>query len=472
VDGAAARRDGTAQTMTDPVGQCPVEEEVEAQAESDEQQYGSETPDEPVAAEQDDAGVEGPAVGRESVSSAGGDGAQPRSSRASTSSVASSSSVESSSSIAGLERLKSKEIAPLAETTADDIKNFCATQACAEPEDVVTLARATLETLQALWAEIGLEPHECNNSTAEMFAEVKRVFENKLSTTQEIKCSLVSQIRLASARITTIMRETGTTQEESRVDECKEHKCLRASLAAHKEYLQSLEAIKISRAGTLSKRADELSALFHELDDALSPEQAKFIKLGSDYTTGRIEQFVTRITEQRAELATRQQKRADLVAEVRALWEELGMAEEWARGTSTSAGGEDDSLGTIIKGNAENELKVTLKNLDALQVPSPPAARTHARARTPAPHSHVLCSGPFALPETSLACLAHKKRCRATGEGQQAAGGEKLPAERAGSTLWSARRPLGSHPRASGMPKEPYIARKTALHNPKKRPDT
>lgn len=255
---------------------------------------------------------------RKSTASADGDGtAAARNARTSTSSVASTSSVESASSIAGLERLKSKEIAPLAETTSEDIKNFCATQACAEPEDVVTLARGTLETLQALWVEIGLETHECNNSTAEMFAEVKRVFENKLSTTQEIKCSLVSQIRLASARITTIMRETGTTQEESRIEECKAHKTLRASLAAHKEYLQSLEAIKISRAGTLSKKADELSALFHELDDALSPEQAKFIKLGSDYTTGRIDQFVTRIEEARAELAAREQKRADLVDEVR-----------------------------------------------------------------------------------------------------------------------------------------------------------
>jgi hypothetical protein len=28
--------------------------------------------------------------------------------------------------------------------------------------------------------EIGLEQHECANSSAEMFAEVKRVFENKL----------------------------------------------------------------------------------------------------------------------------------------------------------------------------------------------------------------------------------------------------------------------------------------------------
>ena len=39
-------------------------------------------------------------------------------------------SVASASSIAGLERMKSKEIAPLAETTSDDIKNFCATQVC------------------------------------------------------------------------------------------------------------------------------------------------------------------------------------------------------------------------------------------------------------------------------------------------------------------------------------------------------
>ena len=44
-----------------------------------------------------------------------------------------------------------QDIAPLAETTPEDIKNFCATQACAQPDDVVTLARATLETLSTLW---------------------------------------------------------------------------------------------------------------------------------------------------------------------------------------------------------------------------------------------------------------------------------------------------------------------------------
>ena len=219
-----------------------------------------------------------------------------RGSTGSVSSVGSSESMNSSASVSPTmtQSVTSVDIAPLTETTPDDIKNFCSTQACAQPDDVVTLARATLETLSELWREIGLEPHECNNSTAEMFAEVKRVFENKLSSTQEIKCSLVSQIRLASARITTIERETGTATQDSKLEACKAHTTLRASLSAHKEYLKSLEATKISRAGTLSKKADELSALFHRLDDSLTPEQTKFLKLGTDYTMGRIEQFVSR----------------------------------------------------------------------------------------------------------------------------------------------------------------------------------
>jgi len=33
-----------------------------------------------------------------------------------------------------------------------------------------------------------------------MFADIKRVFEKKMSGTQEVKCSINSQIRLAKAR--------------------------------------------------------------------------------------------------------------------------------------------------------------------------------------------------------------------------------------------------------------------------------
>eukprot|EP00961_Rhodomonas_salina_P027744 374823-Rhodomonas_salina.1 len=72
------------------------------------------------------------------------------------------------------------------EVTPDDITSVCATQACAQPTDIVKLAEATLQNLKVLWDEIGFAEHECDNATAEMFAEVKRVFENKLSTTQEV----------------------------------------------------------------------------------------------------------------------------------------------------------------------------------------------------------------------------------------------------------------------------------------------
>eukprot|EP00802_Teleaulax_amphioxeia_P002288 Tamp_02290.p1 GENE.Tamp_02290~~Tamp_02290.p1 ORF type:complete len:764 (+),score=219.23 Tamp_02290:52-2292(+) len=279
----------------------------------------------------------------------------------------SSGSIASTASVAGsLERVKPEDIAPLAETTPDDMKNFCATQACAQPDDVVTLARATLESLQTLWQEIGLETHECANASAEMFAEVKRVFENKLSSTQEIKCSLVSQTRLAAARITTIEREIGTAEDDSGMQACKAPASLRGQLSAHKEYLKTLEATKVSRAGVLTKKAEELSALLHLLDDAISPEQAKFLRMGTDYTTGRIDQFVSRIQELQALLAQRQAQRASLVKEVRALWTELGMEEEWAMG-KTASGEEEDSFDDVIKAGTEEDIKVTAKNLELLQ---------------------------------------------------------------------------------------------------------
>lgn len=60
-------------------------------------------------------------------------------------------------------------------------------------------------------------------------------------------------------------------EQDSKLEECKGHTTLRGSLTSHKDYLKSLEATKISRAGTLSKKADKLKDLFHLLDDTLSP---------------------------------------------------------------------------------------------------------------------------------------------------------------------------------------------------------
>jgi len=45
----------------------------------------------------------------------------------------------------------SSEIAPLQETTPQDLSNFCETQACAHPTDIVALAEKTLDTLGNLW---------------------------------------------------------------------------------------------------------------------------------------------------------------------------------------------------------------------------------------------------------------------------------------------------------------------------------
>ncbi len=66
--------------------------------------------------------------------------------------------------------------------------------------DVMEEFSATFITLNELWADIGFEPHECQNSSADMVQEMKRVLSNKISTTQEIKSGLISQIRLANAR--------------------------------------------------------------------------------------------------------------------------------------------------------------------------------------------------------------------------------------------------------------------------------
>jgi hypothetical protein len=66
--------------------------------------------------------------------------------------------------------------------------------------DIMEEFSATFVTLNELWEEIGFEPNECESSSADMVLEMKRVLSNKISTTQEIKSGLNSQIRLANAR--------------------------------------------------------------------------------------------------------------------------------------------------------------------------------------------------------------------------------------------------------------------------------
>ena len=66
--------------------------------------------------------------------------------------------------------------------------------------DIMEEFSATFVTLNELWEEIGFEPNECQSSSADMVLEMKRVLSNKISTTQEIKSGLNSQIRLANAR--------------------------------------------------------------------------------------------------------------------------------------------------------------------------------------------------------------------------------------------------------------------------------
>ena len=66
--------------------------------------------------------------------------------------------------------------------------------------DIMEEFSATFITLNELWVDIGFEPKECESSSADMVLEMKRVLSNKISTTQEIKSGLNSQIRLANAR--------------------------------------------------------------------------------------------------------------------------------------------------------------------------------------------------------------------------------------------------------------------------------
>ncbi|EKX41278.1 hypothetical protein GUITHDRAFT_142184 [Guillardia theta CCMP2712] len=263
------------------------------------------------------------------------------------------------------------------ETTPQDLKNFCATQACGQPEDLVRLSEAALTTLKSLWNEIGYTDYECDNAKAEMFAEVKRVFETKLSSTQEVKCNLVSQVRLVGARVCTIELEVG---EPSKIDELKAHDTLRACLTAHKEYLEVLEAKKAERAAILSSRAEELSALYYDLDDTLTTEQTKFLKVLSDFTLNRIEQFESRIQEMKKEKArlssqNRSQKRETLIKEIQALWCELGMYTQSVTTDSTLSVGESDGdvqeegvCEVDKKLLAVEEIKLTLENLNTLQV--------------------------------------------------------------------------------------------------------
>jgi len=56
-----------------------------------------------------------------------------------------------------------------------------------------------------------------------------------------------------------------------------------------------------------------------------------------------------------------QAQRASLVKEVRALWTELGMEEEWAMG-KTASGEEEDSFDDVIKAGTEEDIKVRVSS--------------------------------------------------------------------------------------------------------------
>jgi hypothetical protein len=48
----------------------------------------------------------------------------------------------------------------------------------------------------------------------------------------------------------------------------------------------------------------------------------------------------------------------ELVAQIRALWEELGMQEEWEQRCGQGGDGESDEIETCLRNGAEDELKV------------------------------------------------------------------------------------------------------------------
>ena len=62
----------------------------------------------------------------------------------------------------------------------------------------------------------------------------------------------------------------------------------------HAGHLESLEATKAERSAAIEDKVKALTALFLEMEDQLSTEQTKFLRVLSDFTTKRIEQISER----------------------------------------------------------------------------------------------------------------------------------------------------------------------------------
>lgn len=78
----------------------------------------------------------------------------------------------------------------------------------------------------------------------------------------------------------------------------------------------------------LDARVKELNVLFHQLDDSLNTEQAKFLRIVSDFTLGRIVQVDERIREVIEERTRREGVVASEVSSIKALWKELEVSDE------------------------------------------------------------------------------------------------------------------------------------------------
>ena len=66
--------------------------------------------------------------------------------------------------------------------------------------NITEAANAAFSSLAELWQEIGFSAQECQHARVEIYAEVQRLFNNKITACTESKSSLNSQIRLTNAR--------------------------------------------------------------------------------------------------------------------------------------------------------------------------------------------------------------------------------------------------------------------------------
>jgi len=109
----------------------------------------------------------------------------------------------------------------------------------------------------------------------------------------------------------------------------------------------------------LTGKSEELRVLFLDLDDALSDEQAKFLRVVCDYTPARVEAMSDRIKSCVEEKGTRGAHVAAHVETIKRLWDDIS--------------GEDleddleDAEGVDAKIKADEAWKLTLANLSTLQ---------------------------------------------------------------------------------------------------------